>query len=85
VAAFTVIPAVYETTTRPDIGNQRKDLNALIRAANSEYDFLFDVDLLPALEDPSNLIYFKPDGVHITGEGSKEIADLINSQLVPGD
>jgi lysophospholipase L1-like esterase len=83
VAAFTIIPAAYETTTRPDIGEQRKDLNALIRDASSEYDFLFDVDLIPALQDPSNLTYFKPDGVHITGDGSKQIVNLINSALIP--
>jgi hypothetical protein len=83
VAAFTIIPAAYETTARPDIGKQRNDLNALIRGASSEYDFLLDVDLISALQDPTDLTYFKPDGVHITGEGSKQIVNLINSAVIP--
>jgi hypothetical protein len=59
VAAFTIIPAAYETTTSPDIGKQRMDLNALIRDASREYDFLFDVDSISALQEPNESDLFQ--------------------------
>jgi lysophospholipase L1-like esterase len=82
VAAFTIIPAAYETT-QPAIAQRRQQLNALIRSATSHFDFLFDVDTIPALQNATDTTYFKPDGVHITAAGSKEIANLINGELKP--
>jgi lysophospholipase L1-like esterase len=82
VAAFTVIPAGYESS-QADIAERRRELNTLIRSAGADYDFLFDVDGIPALQDPTDTTYFKSDGVHITAAGSQEIANLINNALTP--
>lgn len=82
VAAFTILPAAYEQQQQ-NLADRRTALNSLIRAAQAEYDFLIDVDAIPILQDPTNPICYKSDGVHLTAEGSKQVADLINTIIQP--
>ncbi|HEV8544344.1 MAG TPA: hypothetical protein VGR78_18295, partial [Verrucomicrobiae bacterium] len=82
VGAFTIIPAA---TDQNNLMVRRFALYDLIRSAPAEYDVLFDVALLPELQDPTNTSYFKPDGVHLTALASQAIANLINyTVILPG-
>jgi lysophospholipase L1-like esterase len=82
VAAFTIMPATSDAED-PAIVEKRMELNDRIRSASSEYDFLFDVAALPELTNPGDPKYFKADGVHLTADGSKVVANLINNTISP--
>ncbi|MGV3772991.1 MAG: SGNH/GDSL hydrolase family protein [Verrucomicrobiales bacterium] len=82
VAAFTIIPAAYEATM-PGISARRNHVNKMIREASSQYDLLIDLDALPELSDPKNLVYFHPDGVHLTEAAGRVIANHIATKLQP--
>lgn len=82
MAAFTIIPAAYENS-RLDLAAKRKWINARIREAKADYEWLVDVDSLPELSDPTNLEYFLPDGVHLTEAAGRKIADYLVEVIKP--
>jgi hypothetical protein len=81
VAAFTLTPTKNDSND-PFILAERAVVNTFIRDSHEFYDFLIDVANIPELQDPANLVYFQPDGVHITAAASEKIAGLINA-IIP--
>jgi len=75
LVAFTLIPMAGNPASR----NIRADVNAYIRASNTLWDFLVDVESL--LPDPYNSNQFQLDRLHPTDGGYATIANAVNQAL----
>jgi len=77
VIAFTILYQEADTPAEDALTDQ---INASIRLATSEWDYLVDVATIPELSDLSNTTYFA-DGTHLTALGYQTVADFINDTL----
>lgn len=77
VVAFTILPQADDSAADVTL---KATINAGIRAASSEWDYMVDVAALPEFADPSNPLYFS-DVIHLTALGYQTVADYINQTL----
>ena len=78
IIAFTVLPRGDKTAYE----NTRVAINDWIRTNQANYcDGLADVAAAPELQDPTNLIYFNKDQVHLTDAGYGIVANLVSQEV----
>ncbi len=78
IIAFTVLPQGEERAFE----KTQVAMNDWIRANWASYcDGLVDVAAAPELQDPTNLIYFNKDKVHLTDAGYEIVAKLVSQAV----
>jgi hypothetical protein len=76
------IPIIITMTKRGDatVNVQRLIFNNAIKA-NTDYDYVVDVDSVPELTDNTNTTYFNANQIHLISAGSEKLAVALSAKI----